>query len=108
MHMVPGDYSEELGNLICEQNAIGWRQIFGGRFRRECSHVELAQYNRLPPPQEEGQRKCTGGEQWQAQLITRWAERNKAAHGNDAITRQLAIRRDVQRQLEKNTAINGI
>ena len=107
IHMAPGDYSEDLGNLIIEQNAIGWRQLFSGRFSREWSKVQQAQYNRLPPPQE-GQRKRTG-DQWQAQLIAtiwkswdrRWVERNKAAHGHNATTRQQALKRDVQRQLEK-------
>ena len=107
IHMAPGDYPDDLGNLIIEQNAIGWRQIFSGRFSSEWSKVQQAQYNRLPPPQE-GQRKRTG-DQWQAQLIVtiwkawdkRWVERNKAAHGHDAATRQHALRRDVQRQLEK-------
>ena len=105
--MAPGEYLEDLGNLIIEQNAIGWRHIFSGRFSREWSKIQQAHYNRLPPPLE-GQRKRTG-DQWQAQLIVtiwkswdkRWVKRNKAAHGHDATTRQQALRRDVQRQLEK-------
>lgn len=103
----PREHPDSLGNLIIEQNAIGWRQIFSGRFSREWSIVQQAQYHRLPPPQE-GQRKRTG-DQWQSQLIVtiwkawdkRWIERNKALHGYDAATRQHALRRDVRRQLDR-------
>ena len=104
----PTPFSDDLRNLIIEQNAIGWRQIFSGRFSQEWSVIQQAQYHRLrSTPQSQGQRKRTG-DRWQAQLIgtiwkawdRRWAARNKAVHGHNATTRQQAIRREVQRQLD--------
>ena len=102
----PIPFSDALRNLIIEQNAIGWRQIFSGRFSKEWSIVQQTQYNRLP--RREGQRKRTGN-QWQSQLIMvlweswykRWTTRNKAEHGHTVDTRQRAIRREVNRQLDQ-------
>ena len=91
----PIPFSDKLCNLIIEQNAIGWRQIFSGRFSKEWSVVQQAQYHRLRSNQQANQRKRTG-DRWQAQLIVtiwkawdkRWAARNKAVHGHDTTTRQ--------------------
>ena len=44
----PMQFSDALCNLIIEQNVIGWRQLFSGRFSKEWSVVQQAQYNRLP------------------------------------------------------------
>ena len=50
-------FSDELRNLIIEQNAIGWRQIFSGRFSKEWSVVQQAQYHRLLSNQQANQLK---------------------------------------------------
>ena len=94
----PNPFSDDLRNLIIEQNAIGWRQIFSGRFSQEWSVVQQAQYHRLRSTQSQGQRKRTG-DRWQVQLIgtiwkawdRRWATRNKAVHGHNATARQQAL-----------------
>ena len=45
----PTQFSDALRNLIIEQNVIGWRQLFSGRFSTKVwSVVQQAQYNRLP------------------------------------------------------------
>ena len=99
------DYSPCLHSIIIQQNQIGWRQMFNGRFGNEWCRIQNAAYlNRPEPP---GVRKRTG-EQWQVKLIVtmwtsweqRWADRNKALHGHDAVTRDQAQRIEVQRQLD--------
>ena len=79
--------------------------MFNGRYGTEWCRIQNAAYlNRPEPP---GVRKRTG-EQWQVKLIVtmwtsweqRWADRNKALHGHDAVTRAQAQRREVRRQLD--------
>ena len=100
------DYPAQVAEIIIAQNAIGWRQLFNGRFSNEWSKLQDAEYKRSRPP--EGQQKRTG-DRWQVKFIikiwdewdARWSERNKALHGHNATTRTQAQRRETQRQLEE-------
>ena len=101
----PQDYPAQVTTIIHEQNAIGWRQLFNGRFSKAWSKVQDEAYSRSPPP--EGKQKRTG-DRWQVKFIikiwdeweARWSDRNKALHGHNAATRTHAMRRETQRQLE--------
>jgi hypothetical protein len=101
----PLAYPPQVHKLIEEQNAIGWRQLFSGRFSREWAPIQDASYSRAPPP--DGQQKRTGL-RWQTKFILkiwedwddRWSDRNKALHGHDAATRSQAMRRETRRHLD--------
>jgi exonuclease III len=101
----PQAYPPQVAHLILEQNAIGWRQLFNGRFSREWSKIQDMAYTRAPPP--EGQQRRTG-DRWQVKFIlklwdewdARWTDRNKALHGHNTATRTQAMRRETQRELE--------
>lgn len=79
----PQEDPAQVARLIEEENAIGWQQLFNGRFSLECGTIQEASYSRAPPI--EGQQKRTGL-QSQAKLIfkiweeweSRWSDRNKA------------------------------
>ena len=102
----PNEYPAQVAGIIIGQNAIGWQQLFNGRFSNEWSKVQDATYKRSQPP--EGQQKRTG-DRWQVRFIIKiwdewdacWSERNTALHGHNATTRTQAQRRETQRQLEE-------
>ena len=99
------DFSPKLHAIIQQQNRIGWRQLFNGRFGTEWSTVQQAAYNRYQQGNE-AHIKCTG-ERWQTQLIQHiwnkwekaWENRNQALHGHTMTARNEAIRREVRRQI---------
>ena len=62
----PQAYLAQVARLIEEQNVIGWRHIFNGRFSLEWSAIQEAYYARAPPI--EGQQKRTGL-RWQTKWI---------------------------------------
>jgi exonuclease III len=101
----PQYYPARVTTLIHEQNAIGWRQLFNGRFSKEWSRIQDESYGRNRPPP--GKQKRTGM-RWQTRFILkiweqwddRWSDRNKTLHGQDATTRNQALRRETQRQLD--------
>jgi hypothetical protein len=102
----PHLFSPRLHRVIQQQNQIGWRHMFNGRFGLEWSKVQQEAYSRRPR-QENDQIKRTG-EKWQVQLIVHvwtqweqvWNERNSALHGNTLTAKNEAIRKDVRRQLD--------
>jgi hypothetical protein len=104
LQIQPESFSPHLHSLIEQQNTIGWRQLFNGRFGVEWSRAQHAAYARRPS-NGGGQIKRTG-DRWQVQLIVHiwnqweeaWADRNQALHGNTVTSRNEAIRRDVRRQ----------
>ena len=99
-------FSPRLHGIIQQQNAIGWRQVFNGRFGGEWSRVQQAAYNSRPRSGTDTIRWT--GEKWQVQLIihiwnqweSAWAERNQALHGNTATEKSEAIRQEVRCQLD--------
>ena len=99
-------FSPRLHRLIQQQNQIGWRQMFNGRFGSEWSKVQNDAYSRRPQ-HGDTQIKRTGAK-WQTQLIVHiwtqwelaWSDRNNALHGHNLSTQNTAIRREVRRQLE--------
>jgi hypothetical protein len=102
----PELFSPRLSAIIQQQNLIGWRQLFNGRFSGEWSRVQHAAYAGRARDQDNPVKRT--GEKWQVQLIIHiwtqweraWTDRNQAVHGNTATTRNEAIRREVGRQLE--------
>ena len=90
-------------SLILSQNAIGWRQIFRGRFSREWQRIQNDNYMKH---KHKSKYKRTGN-RWQQQLITTvwenwfelWAIRNGEVHGTTETSRAQAQRREVDRQL---------
>ena len=99
-------FSPQLWNIIDQQNVIGWRQMFNGRFSKEWSRVQQAAYDRRPRTAH-GQIKQTG-DRWQIKLIAHiwtqwekaWEDRNNAVHGQTASEKSTAIRKEVRRQLD--------
>jgi hypothetical protein len=99
-------FSPRLRLIIQQQNQIGWRQIFNGRFALAWSTTQHAAYARRTRGNPD-QIKRTG-EKWQVQLITHiwthwekaWEDRNQALHGTTTAEKNEAMRRDVRRQLE--------
>ena len=102
----PHQFSPRLQRLIHQQNQIGWRQMFNGRFGSEWSKVQNDAYSRRPQNSDDKIKRT--GAKWQTQLIVHiwtqwesaWNERNTALHGHNLTTKNEAIRRDVRRQLE--------
>ena len=99
-------YNSVLHRLIHQQNRIGWRQIFHGRFSREWVRIQDSHYRRTRS-QEHLQGKHYTGEKWLMGLIlfvwdkwyTLWKQRTQELHGCDQRTRAEAERSDVRRQL---------
>ena len=96
-------FPADVRKLILSQNAIGWRQIFRGRFSQEWQRIQTAYYLKH---KHKSPSKRTG-ERWQKQFIITiwelwfrlWALRNGEVHGTTHETRSQAQRREVDRQL---------
>ena len=93
----------EVRRLIQQQNAIGWRHIFRGRFASEWQRIQNDYYFRH-------KRKTTykrTGEIWQKAFVLviwdlwfeLWTLRNGEIHGTTSQTRLGAERREIDRQL---------
>jgi hypothetical protein len=90
--------------LICQQNLIGWNQVFNGRFSMIWSDLQDNFYARSHSPDNPKRRT---GQTWQATLssclLDQWFEvwklRNQDVHGNDAHTREVAARKEVEWRL---------
>ena len=107
IQLYQNDFAPKLHGIIEQQNRIGWRQLFNGRFGTEWSAVQQAAYNRYQQRNESTIKRI--GERWQTQLIQlfwtkwekAWEDRNQQAlHGHTMLTRNEAIRREVRRQIE--------
>jgi hypothetical protein len=106
LQLQPHMFAPRLHGIIQQQNAIGWRQVFNGRFGGEWSKVQQDAYDRRPRSGNETIKRT--GAKWQVQLIVHiwnqwesaWADRNKALHGNTASEKSEAIRQEVRRQLD--------
>lgn len=93
-------YHMDIRAVIIQQNTIGWRQLFNGRFSSEWSRVQEEYYTRLRRQRNNNDRRT--GLKWQTQLILEiwkqwlivWKLRNEEIHGRDETTRiQLEWRR---------------
>ena len=101
-------YPTELREVIIQQNAIDWCQIFNGRFSNEWSIRQEAYYRRVVP-KTNGTKAQRTGARWQRQLILviwewwyeLWKSRNADVHGVDQQTHAAAERREVNRRLEE-------
>ena len=100
-------FSPRLSLLIKQQNLIGWRQLFNGRFSSEWSRVHHAAYEGRTRDGDTPIRRT--GDKWQqvhliihiwTQWERAWTDRNQAVHGNTTTTRNEAIKREVRQQLE--------
>ena len=97
-------YPPEVHHIIRQQNKVGWRQIFHGRFVKAWSQVQDRHLSRHQPSRS----KNLTGEKWQTSLIlfvwdkwyTLWKQRNQELYGSDTRTRDQAASRDLRRQLE--------
>lgn len=98
-------YDEEFQQrLIIQQNKIGWKHIFVGRFSWEWSEMQDAFYTTRPIYDP---KKCQKGSYWQVAIISclwdqwylLWECRNKDLHGADERQSALAERRNALRTL---------
>ena len=97
------DYPEKYQRLIQQQNQLGWRQLFSGRFSREWSTLQHAhlQHHSLVTSR-------TTGHLWTVAAIsslwkswsTMWESRNAKVHGHDASTRNKMRRESAIAELE--------
>ena len=100
----PDLYDDAYRRLILNQNAIGWKHIFLGRFAWDWADSQDDYYATHPGL---NPKKRRSGERWQVAIISLlweqwyelWRARNQDVHGADA-TKQAAIeRRDLLRTL---------
>ena len=99
-------YPMDVRKLILEQNAIGWRQLFSGRFSIEWSQIQHRYYSKH---RKKVGNKRRDGSQWQVKLMgvlwdqwrIVWRMRNEAVHGHDAATRASAERAATDRELRE-------
>jgi hypothetical protein len=100
-------YSPELHLLIRQQNQIGWRQLFQGRFSDEWSRLQSDYYYRTRDSRPSGQIHKFTGNGWQVKIITAlwnhwrtlWKQRNQDVFGHDAATIAMAETKEVKRRL---------
>lgn len=97
----------DVREVILQQNAIGWRQLFNARFSCEWSRVQSAHYSRRRG--RGSRRQMLTGDGWLLRLtkmigdnwLELWRQRNNDVHGHDRRTQEAAERREVSRQLEE-------
>ncbi|KAI2494762.1 hypothetical protein MHU86_19757 [Fragilaria crotonensis] len=103
----PHEYDSRFHRLITQQNRIGWRQIFHGRFSVEWVRHQDSYYSQSQERCESSHRTSFTGESWLINLIrfvwdkwyTLWKQRNQELHGRDVATRMEAESKEVRRQL---------
>ena len=100
-------YPQEVRHLVLQQNAIGWRQLFNGRFTVEWAKLQQEYYTKHRKKQDGNKRR--DGSQWQVKLIVLmwdqwrllWSLRNSDVHGKDSVTRARAARAATARELRE-------
>lgn len=101
----------EVRQVITQKNAIGWRQIFNGRFATAWGSVQedfLARSTNGAPENTTNNRRNKKGKQWQQKFIIEiwkqwtvlWKSRNKIVHGNTQSARREALRRAAEAELQ--------
>ena len=106
MILHPSMYHNDVRSAKAQQNAIGWRQVFSGRFGQEWSRIQDDYYAR--DRRQRGANDKRNGTKWQVQLITHiwkewtklWKLRNEELHGRDCANQQAIIRSNVERELQ--------
>jgi hypothetical protein len=99
-------YPNDIREVIEQQNRIGWRQLFNGRFGTEWSSKQEAFYRRTENVSQ-GKKQLRTGARWQRLLILLiwdcwlqlWKTRNEDIHGSDKRTQAAAERREVSSRL---------
>ncbi len=88
-----------------QQNTIGWRQMFNGRFSSEWSRVQEEYYARLRQQRNAKDRRTGNSLQtrtilqiWKQWQIL-WKFRNEELHGSDEKTRKTSERRSIEVEL---------
>jgi hypothetical protein len=99
-------FDDEFQRLIRQQNKIGWKQVFLGRFSWEWCEMQDAYYVTRPNYNKQNSPR---GSQWQVAIIGRlwdqwylvWESRNNDLHGSDAKHNALVERRNTLRTLRE-------
>ena len=109
IYLPPFLFPLEVRQVILHQNAIGWRQIFNGRFATAWASVQDDFLARREPNTSTDTRptKKTKGKQWQKKFIAAlwkewtilWMTRNTMVHGKNQVARQEAQRRITEADL---------
>jgi hypothetical protein len=94
-------YPQQYRNMIIKQTAAGWNQIFLGRFVKEWVEFEEATLNTIS-----NRKPKQSGSTWLQGIITiiwnhvqkEWETRNKARHGHDPETQEIARIEQAQRE----------
>jgi hypothetical protein len=96
-------FPTEVRQVIMQQNAIGWRQIFNGRFAISWAIVQDDFFARRAGPSENARtnRQTKRGKQWQHKFIMEiwkqwtalWKTRNDLVHGKTQAARAEALQR---------------
>ena len=99
-HLPHNEFSPQYHRLINQQNAIGWRQIFHGRFSNEWARLQ-DDYRFINLQRQEHSASHHGtikrtGDQWCQDITTvlwtqwqaLWQLRNEVVHGRDETERQ--------------------
>ena len=108
VHVSPILFPPDLRRVILQQNEIGWRQVFNGRFAKAWSTVQedsLARYTGSNGSNNTQSRKK--GKQWQKKFILEiwkqwmilWKARNDLVHGINMTAQNEANRRRTEDEL---------
>jgi hypothetical protein len=89
-------FQDEALPLVEQQNRIGWRQVFNGRFSSEWRRIQDQHYLLVRRRTHEGKNDKRTGQRWQhrfmlfiwGQWLTLWKLRNDELHGANATTQQ--------------------
>jgi hypothetical protein len=106
IQLSPVLFPRAVRQVIINQNAIGWRQIFNGRFALEWARVQDEYVAAQPSSGNSKSRRRQGGIQWQQRFILEiwkqwqllWKSRNELLHGKTVRAQHDATRR--QKKLE--------
>jgi len=91
------EFPTEYRNLLDQQEQIGWRQIWSGRWSNQWKQLQLQSL----PLQEDKEKKWTQtslASVWQS-WDDIWSERNSIVHGNSPETRADAFNTKIHRNL---------
>jgi hypothetical protein len=110
IHLSPILFPVEVRHVITQQNAIGWRQVFTGRFANGWVSVHedfLERQVSRSSSENTTARKKRKGKQWQTHFLQEiwkqwsilWKGRNELVHGTTQSTRQAALRRTAEVEL---------
>jgi hypothetical protein len=101
-------FPTEVRRVIQQQNQIGWRQVFNGRFASEWASVQEAYYSRTIQSDAGNSNKRRTGLRWQQRFIHEiwkswrklWKLRNETVHGKDKVAQLRARERSTMAELQ--------